>query len=74
MQSRLEVAFRLPTVLYFGDLNNRLVIHLELSASISKLALQVFSTFCQTETQPRLKVPGVCVLSGPHCSRARSQH
>lgn len=45
VESCLEVAFRLPSVLYFGDLNNRLVIHLERSTSISKLALQVFSTF-----------------------------
>lgn len=74
MESCLEVAFCLPGVLHFGDLNNRLVIHLEPSTSISKLALQVFSTFYQTETQPRLKLPGVCVLSGPHCSRAPIQH
>lgn len=69
-----EVAFHLSSVLYFGDLNSTLVIHLKLSTSISKLALLVFRISYQTETQPRLKLLSVCVLSRLQCAKTPVQH
>lgn len=49
--------------------SNRLGIHLNLPTSFSKLALRVLKTSYQTEPWPRLKPPGICVLSWPHSSK-----
>lgn len=65
VESCLKVAFCLPSVLNFGNLNNRLVAHLKPSTSISKLALQVLRTSYQTEIKPRLKVLCLCAVLPP---------